>query len=115
MRRDVEREIADRQRYTYDKLRERRRLDAADRVEELAAIAKALVTDLRGQPGESGQQAANDTAYGRVYWLRRELGRVVATLGIGLPEPWVLRVVDREYGADAGWSDKVSREGERSE
>lgn len=103
MKRDVEREIAERQRYGYEELRTKKRLEAADRLEELAAIAKAVAADLRGEEGESGQIAANDTAYGRVYWLRKQLGYVVNTLGVGLPERWVQRVVEREYGEEAGW------------
>ncbi len=103
MSRDVAAEIAERNRYGYEELRGMKRLAAAERLEELAAIAKAMAADLRGQEGESGQTAANDTAYGRVYWLRTQLGYVVNTLGVGLPERWVQRVVEQEYGEEAGW------------
>lgn len=110
VRRTPEEVLADRERYGFEELRAKRRNDAANRLEELAAIAKAMVQDLRGQPGESGQVAANDTAYARVYWLRRELGYVVNTLGVGLPERWAQRVVAREYGPEAGWSTRIGDE-----
>lgn len=105
--RDVNAEIAERQRYGYEELRAQKRLEAATRLEELAAIAEAVAADLRGEDGESGQVAANDTAYGRVYWLRTQLGYVVNTLGVGLPERWVRRVVEREYGEEAGWKSSL--------
>jgi hypothetical protein len=93
----VEREVADRERYGFNELRDRKRLEAAGQLEELAVALKQVVIDLRGEPGESGQQAASDTAYARVYWLRWKLGHVVADLGIGLPPTWARRVVEREY------------------
>ena len=97
---------------SYAEERRRKRFEAAARVEELAAIAKQMATDLRGEEGESGQVAANDTAYGRVYWLRKQLGYVVNTLGPpGPPDSWVTRVVEREYGSEAGWTTPVNREG----
>jgi hypothetical protein len=105
--RDVTSEIAERAVYGYEELRARKRLEAAARLEELALIAAAMAKDLRGEPGESGQVAANDTAYGRVYWLRTQLGYVVNTLGVGLPERWVRRVVAQEYGEEAGWSTPI--------
>lgn len=94
----VEREITERERYGYEELRARRRLEAAQHLEDLAVVARQMAEDLRGQPGESGQVAANDTAYGRLYWLRTQLGYVVNTLGVGLPLRWVQRVVAKEYG-----------------
>ena len=54
-------------------------LAAADSAETLAADLKRAVTDLR----ETGNL---DYAYARLYHLRTELGRVVATLGEGLPK-----------------------------
>lgn len=81
-----------------------KRLEAAARVEELAAIAKQMVLDLRGPEDPQGQVEANDTAYARVYWLRHALGRVVADLGVGNPPTWAKRQVEREYGEEAGWS-----------
>lgn len=86
---------------SYAEMRRRTRLEAADRVEELAAIAKQIVLDLRGDPDDrASQEDADLTAYGRVYWLRRQLGYVVANLGRpGAPERWVSKLVEREYGA----------------
>lgn len=49
---------------------------AANQLEDLAIIAKFMVTDLR--EGE-------DNPYGRVYWLRKQLGYIVANLGQGVP------------------------------
>lgn len=63
-------------------------LDSANRLEELGVALGEMVRDLRiGKPH----------AYARVYWLRRELGRVVTTLGTDAPSSHVLRDVAREY------------------
>lgn len=94
---DVEKAIEELRLNGYEELRTRKRLEAANRLEELTAIAKQVVIDLRGQDGAAKQQAASDMAYARVYWLRRELGHVVATLGVGLPDGWRLRLVAQEY------------------
>lgn len=84
---------------SYAEMRRRTRFEAAARVEELAAIAKQIVLDLRGDPDQASQEDADLTAYGRVYWLRRELGYVVASLGRpGAPARWVSKLVEREYG-----------------
>jgi hypothetical protein len=110
VKRDVNAEIAERKELGYAGQRRRKRMDAAARVEELAAIAKQLVLDLRGEGGS--QEDADLTAYGRVYWLRKQLGYVVNTLGPpGPPDSWVTRVVEREYGSEAGWTTPVNREG----
>lgn len=96
---------------TYAESRRRKRMEAAARIEELAAIAKAMVLDLRGE-GES-QEDADLTAYGRVYWLRKQVGYVVATLGPpGPPDSWVTRVVAKEYGPEAGWDTGLRNEEE---
>lgn len=59
---------------------------AANELEDLAIIAKIMVNDLReGKPN----------AYGRVYWLRRQLSYVVAGLGIGIPKG--LDAIETEY------------------
>lgn len=49
---------------------------AADRVEELLIIGAQVVRNLRTD---------DPTSYAQVYYLRTELGRVVATLGVGVP------------------------------
>lgn len=49
---------------------------AAHQLEDLAIIAKLMVTDLRD---------GDDNPYGRVYWLRKQLGYIVANLGQGVP------------------------------
>lgn len=87
-------------RETYAEQRRRVRLEAADRVEELAAIAKQVALDLRGDPDDrASQEDADLTAYGRVYWLRTQLGYVVSSLGRpGTPPSWVRKLVEREYG-----------------
>lgn len=99
--RDVEREVADRERYSYAELRRKKRFEAAARLEELAAIAKQMVLDLRGEGGS--EEDADLTAYARVYWLRKQLGYVVAPLGVGAPDSWTTKVAEREYGEEAGW------------
>jgi hypothetical protein len=59
---------------------------AAARLEELSTVMSQMVTDLReGKPHP----------YARVYWLRREIGRVVATLGADVPPS--IGQVDMEY------------------
>lgn len=97
MSRDVAREVADRQRYGFEEYRTRKRLEAAERLEELLVAAQRVIVDLRGQAGESGQVAASDTAHARVYWLRKQLGYLVADLGVGLPPHWTTKVVEQEY------------------
>lgn len=85
---------------SYAEMRRRTRFEAAARVEELAAIAKQIVLDLRGDPDDrASQEDADLTAHGRVYWLRRQLGYVVASLGgPRAPDRWVSKLVEREYG-----------------
>ena len=75
-----------------------RRLNAANQLEDLIVVAKQMVLDLRGVPSREGQEDADLTAYGRVYWLRKRLGYVVATLGVGHPTSWVTRYVEKHYG-----------------
>lgn len=59
---------------------------AANELEDIATIAKLMVTDLReGKPNP----------YGRVYWLRKQLGYTVAGLGVGVPKG--LDVIETEY------------------
>lgn len=59
---------------------------AANELEDLAAVAKLMVTDLReGKPN----------AYGRVYWLRKQIGHIVAGLGVGVPKG--LAEIETEY------------------
>lgn len=115
MTRDAETEASTPAQLTWAEQRRLARFEAAARVEELAAIAKQVVLDLRGGDTADQQEDADLTAYGRVYWLRTQLSYVVASLGPpGPPPSWVRRLVDREYGADAGWGDKVNREGDGS-
>lgn len=59
---------------------------AANELEDLAMIAKLMVTDLR---------EGKDNPYGRVYWLRKQLGYTVAKLGVGVPKG--LDVIETEY------------------
>jgi hypothetical protein len=84
--------------YSYNELRLKRRRDAADQLEELIIVAKQMVLDLRGEPSRESQEDADLTAYGRVYWLRKRLGYIVATLGVGHPTSWVTRYVEKHYG-----------------
>lgn len=52
-------------------------LNAANELEDIAAMAKQMADDLRnGAPN----------AYARVYWLRWRLGLIVRTLGVGVPQ-----------------------------
>jgi hypothetical protein len=74
---------------------------AANTMEDLAAIAKQVVIDLR---------AGKPHPYARVYWLRREMGRVVATMGVGTPEG--IKEVNREYGCV--YSDRAEQDREEN-
>lgn len=53
-----------------------KRQEAANRLEELAIIAKTMVEDIRTGDGPADP-------YSLLYWLRTEVGRVVATMGAG--------------------------------
>jgi hypothetical protein len=50
---------------------------AAALLDDLTITARQIVSELRNDP--------QDHAYAKVYWLRRELSRIVATLGEGVP------------------------------
>lgn len=54
-------------------------LNAADRLEEMAAEMKEVVLELR----EDARHGHRMDAYGRLYLLRRELGYIVGTVGAG--------------------------------
>lgn len=86
---------------TWQQRRDRKRREAAARLEDLAAIATRMVRDLRGEPGDQqSQDYADLTAHARVYWLRKQLGYVVADLGYNAPATWATKAVEREYQAD---------------
>lgn len=70
-------------------------LRAADRLEELSVVIEQIINDLRTQRPLSGEYYNRRAAYTRVYWLRRELSRVVSLLGADRPEQ--LNKVDDEY------------------
>lgn len=95
---------------TWQQSRDRKRLDAARRLEELVALAQQMVLDLRGA-GDS-QEDADLTAYGRVYWLRKQVGYIVSDLGHGAPDTWVTKVVEKEYGTLATRNERVRVLGE---
>lgn len=97
---------------TWQQARNRKRLAAAKRLEELAAITQQMALDLRGEGGSD--EDADLTAHGRVYWLRKQVGYVVADLGYGPPDAWVTKVVEREYGHHAGWTTPVNDAGRKS-
>jgi hypothetical protein len=60
---------------------------AASELEDVATIAKMMVTDLR--------EGDKSEAYLRVYWLRKQLGYIVARLGEGVPKG--LQDIEVEY------------------
>lgn len=58
--------------------------DAMNRLEELVIAGRQIVNDVRRlDPKLSRVHKMH--AYARVYWLRRELSRIVATLGQDVP------------------------------
>lgn len=90
---------------TYEAHRTEQRLEVADQLEELVIAAKQMVIDLRANPdadtaGREEWLRSNDTAYARVYWLRRELGYVVNQLGVGLPPNWAVKKIIAEYASE---------------
>lgn len=92
----------------YEEERTQRRLAAAKQLDELAQIIIAMAADLRANAdvetaGRDAWLRSNDTAYARLYWLRHRLGKIVAPLGVGLPQRWALKLVEHEYGEEAGW------------
>lgn len=63
-------------------------IQSADDLEEIIIAAKQVVIDLR---------AGVDDPYARLYVLRRELGKVVATLGAGSPTGASMTALVEEY------------------
>ena len=89
-----------------NELLEARKLrEAAAELENLTVMMKQAVLDLRAnseRASRGGQTHASESlndAYARAYYLRRELGRVVATLGVGVPVNYRLRGVETAYRA----------------
>jgi len=84
---------------SWEEHRAQQRVEAAAELEQLIAVAKAIVLDLRGneQDGRDARLRANDTAYARLYWLRHKLGRITSDMGVGLPPTRAQRVVAAEY------------------
>jgi hypothetical protein len=107
VKRDVTLEVAERVEHnlSYAESRRKKRFEAAARLEELAAITRQMVLDLRGEGGS--EEDADLTAYARAYWLRKQLGYVVASLGVGAPDTWTTKVAEREYGEEAGWTTPI--------
>lgn len=70
-------------------MRREKEVDAASRIEELMIMAKEMILRLR-----LGQEPH---PYAAVYWLRRELGYVVATLGVGVPDTTDVEPYYHEY------------------
>lgn len=60
---------------------------AANRLEELAPILKEMVVDFR--------DGTEPDPYASVYWLRRELTRIVSGLGYG--QPSLTRFADGDW------------------
>lgn len=56
--------------------------EVATRLEELTIIAKQIIIDLRDDITEIHQ---SPPTYTRVYYLRREMSRLAARLGSGVP------------------------------
>lgn len=66
-------------------------VESAAELENISVMVKEAVLDLRNA-ARTGDVA---DAYARVYFLRRELGRVVAALGVGVPR--TLATIEAEY------------------
>lgn len=98
MRHDIKQKIAERERYGVEELRTKKRLEAAEQLDRLIVVANQVALDLRGKEGEREQLNANDTAYARLYWLRKQLGHVVADVGTGAPTAWRMKALTHEYG-----------------
>lgn len=70
---------------------QRKLVESAAELENISIMVKEAVLDLRNA-ARTGDVA---DAYTRVYFLRRELGHVVAGLGVGAPRN--LAAVEAEY------------------
>lgn len=62
---------------------------ASHRLEELSVIAKEFVNLLRSP------ETAKEDAYAMLYYLRREVGYVVRTVGFDQPTPQALQKAER--------------------
>lgn len=69
-------------------------LNAAHQLEDIAVIAKAMCNDLR---------EGADNPYGRVYWLRKQMSYLVATLGEGVPSG--LQAIEKHYEREVSRND----------
>jgi hypothetical protein len=86
---------------SWQQQRNRKRLEVSHQLEELTIIAKQMVQDLRGEPGNRlSQENADLTAYARVYWLRKQIGYLTRELGFETPHTWATKLVEKEYGTE---------------
>jgi hypothetical protein len=86
---------------SWQQRRDRKRVEVSHQIEDLTAIMKQLVLDLRGEPGNRlSQEHADLTAYARVYWLRKQLGYLTRELGYDAPATWATKFVEKEYGTE---------------
>jgi hypothetical protein len=71
--------------------------NAAAALDDLAVMIKEVTHDLRGTDARPGGENGRRYAYARLYFLRRELGRVVATLGAEAPPNAVIKTLEARY------------------
>lgn len=62
--------------------------EAAAKLEDITVVSKQMVVDIREEVVDP---------YAALYWLRREIGRIVSTMGVGLPASDMLRQVQDRY------------------
>lgn len=97
---------------SWQQQRNRKRLEVSHQLEELTIIAKQMVQDLRGEPGNRlSQENADLTAYARVYWLRKQIGYLTRELGFETPPTWATKLVEKEYGTELARAEKRRLEG----
>lgn len=79
-------------------------INAAEALEDLLVMTTQAVQDLRDidanpavDPPAYAAPSHRAVAYTRLYFLQRELGRIVATLGADAPIPAVMRAVEADY------------------
>jgi hypothetical protein len=68
---------------------------ASDNLKRLIPVIVKIIEDLENNRSLPGSTTYRVSAYTRVYWLRRELSKIVKTLGSGQPE--LIQYVDGIY------------------
>lgn len=63
----------------------------ADRLEDLSGVLKDFVLDFRADLNR-------EALYARLYWLRRDIGKLVTMYGSGIPNSSITKSLSDKYG-----------------